>query len=170
MQVTHTTFLPLIRPRDGEPGDIVTDDFAAGLTLAYTFGPPYGERLVTTADLSTLGLGRCMLREQATSNLAAQLGRVRLHGGPHAFMLSFDGMESSLLAAGDALWEQLGASVSGELIVGVPARDVVVVTGSASAAGLDKARRTVDRVFFAGDENLLSDALLVWREGCWQQF
>ena len=44
----------------------------------------------------------------------------------------------------------------GELVVGVPARDVVVVTGSQSAPGLEKARRCVERVFFAGGENLLS--------------
>jgi hypothetical protein len=52
----------------------------------------------------------------------------------------------------------------------VPARDVVVVTGSQSKCGLDKAKRAVDRVFFAGDQHLLSRQLLVRRDGGWETF
>ena len=62
------------------------------------------------------------------------------------------------------------ASIPGELVVGVPARDVVIVTGSQSAPGLEKARRAVDRVFFAGDDNLLTRRLLVRRGGMWEPF
>ena len=49
----------------------------------------------------------------------------------------------------------------------VPARDVVIVTGRDSPAGLERAQRAVERVFFAGDENLLTDELLVRRDGVW---
>ena len=46
-------------------------------------------------------------------------------------MLSFEGLESSLLLATD-FWTRLQGAVPGELVVGVPARDVVIVTGSQS--------------------------------------
>ena len=59
---------------------------------------------------------------------------------------------------------------AGDLVVGVPARDVVIVTGSQSPSGLEKARRAVERVFFAGDQHLLSRELLVRRHGIWQVF
>jgi uncharacterized protein YtpQ (UPF0354 family) len=94
---------------------------------------------------------------------------VRVHGEPPALMLSFDGIESSLLLA-DRLWHRLATSVPGDLVVGVPARDVVVVTGSRSRQGLDKAKRAVDRVFFAGDQHLLTRELLVRRDGGWETF
>jgi hypothetical protein len=55
-------------------------------------------------------------------------------------------------------------------VVGVPARDVVIVTGSESRPGLEKARRAVDRVFFAGDRHLLTRRLLVRRRGVWEVF
>jgi hypothetical protein len=52
-------------------------------------------------------------------------------------------------------------------VVGVPARDVVVVTGSQSQEGLAKARSAVDRVFSAGDQYLLARTLLVRRDSRW---
>jgi uncharacterized protein YtpQ (UPF0354 family) len=147
----------------------VLDEFTAELAVAYSFGPPYGQRLVSWLDLDKLGLSRRVLRRRAADNLEAMLETVRVHGDPPALMLSFDGIESSLLLA-DHLWQQLATSVPGELVVGVPARDVVVVTGSQSRQGLDKAKRAVDRVFFAGDQHLLTRQLLVRRDGGWETF
>jgi uncharacterized protein YtpQ (UPF0354 family) len=173
VHVTSTTFLPLLAPAEedpyGDPASPVLDAFAGELAVAYSFGPPYGERLVNWLDLDQLGLSRRVLQRRATDNLDARLKTVRVHGGPPALMLSFDGIESSLLLA-DGLWTRLASSVPGELVVGVPARDVVVVTGSQSRPGLDKAKRTVDRVFFAGDQYLLTRQLLVRRDGGWETF
>jgi uncharacterized protein YtpQ (UPF0354 family) len=173
VQVTSTTFLPLLAPAEedpyGDPAAPVLDEFIAELAVAYSFGPPYGERLVSWLDLDRLGLSRRTLRRQAADNLDAMLEAVRVHGKPPALTLFFDGIESSLLLAGD-LWRRLADSVPGELVVGVPARDVVVVTGSQSKCGLDKAKRAVDRVFFASDQHLLSRQLLVRRDSGWETF
>jgi hypothetical protein len=84
-------------------------------------------------------------------------------------MLSFEGLESSLMLAND-FWARMEGSVPGELVVGVPARDVVVVTGSRSGPGLEKAKRCVERVFFAGGEALISRGLFVRRGGVWEPF
>jgi uncharacterized protein YtpQ (UPF0354 family) len=173
VQVTSTTFLPLLAPAHedpyGDPAAPVLDECTTDLAVGYSFGPPYGERLVNWLDLDRLGLARRVLRRRAADNLAAMLEMVRVHGQPPALMLSFDGIESSLLLA-DPLWKRLAAWVPGDLVVGVPARDVVIVTGSQSPPGLDKAKRTVDRVFFAGDQHLLTRELLVRRDGGWETF
>jgi hypothetical protein len=122
--VTGTTFLPLLAPAPedppGDPAGPVLDEFVDGLGVAYSFGPPYGDRLVSWLDLDRLSLSR-----------------------------------------------RLAASVAGDLVVGVPARDVVVVTGSQSQEGLAKARSAVDRVFSAGDQYLLARTLLVRRDSRW---
>jgi uncharacterized protein YtpQ (UPF0354 family) len=173
VHVTRTTFLPLLARAEedpyGDPAAPVLDEFMAELAVAYSFGPPYGQRLVSWLDLDRLGLSRRDLRHHATDNLEAALVGVRIRGEPPALMLSFDGIESSLLLA-DGLWPGLAATVPGDLVVGVPARDVVVVTGSQSKRGLDAAKRAVDRVFFAGDQYLLSRQLLVRREDGWEIF
>lgn len=173
MYVTSTTFLPVLAPAEedpyGDPAAPVFDEFTAELAVAYSFGPPYGQRLVSWLDLDKLGLSRRELRSRATENINGMLETVRVHRDPPALVLYFDGIESSLLLA-DSLWLELAARVPGELVVGVPARDVVVVTGSQSRQGLEKAKSAVERVFFAGDQHLLSRQLLVRRDGYWQAF
>jgi uncharacterized protein YtpQ (UPF0354 family) len=169
VQVTSTTFLPVLEAADdrcGDPAAPVLDAFAGELAVAYSFGPPWGERLVTWLDLDRLALSRRTLRRSAADNLDGRLDQVGIHGEPPALTLSFDGLESSLLLA-HALWDGLADRLPGEPVVGVPARDVVIVTGSLSAAGLDQARRAVDRVFFAGGGHLLTRDLLVRRRGTW---
>jgi len=171
VQVASTTFLPVLsRAADdpyGDPAAPVLDEFLGEVAVAYSFGPPYGERLVTWLDLDRLGLSRRVLRRSAADNLDALAGTAKVHGQPPALMLSFDGMESSLLLA-DVFWERM--RMPGDLVVGVPARDVVIVTGSQSPPGLEKVRRAVDRLYFAGDQYLLTRQLLVCRDGHWQPF
>jgi uncharacterized protein YtpQ (UPF0354 family) len=173
VQVTSTTFLPLLAVADedpyGDPAAPVLDEFVGDLAVAYSFGPPYGERLVSWRDLDHLALSRRVLRDRAAENLDAMLDTVRVHGQPPTLMLSFDGIESSLLLA-DRYWQRLSASVPGDIVVGVPARDVVIVTGTESEQGLDKARGAIDRVFFAGDQHLLSRQLLVRTGSGWRVF
>jgi uncharacterized protein YtpQ (UPF0354 family) len=164
-------FLPVLVAVNDDPyaEELLLDEFLGGLAVGYTTGPPFGSRLVTRRDLDRLGFGRRAVRREAMSSLDASLDRVQLHGQPPALMLSFEGLESSVLLA-DAYWDSLEQSVPGELVVGCPARDVVIVTGSESAPGLEKARRAVDRVFFAGDRHLLTRHLMVRRRGRWDVF
>jgi uncharacterized protein YtpQ (UPF0354 family) len=166
-----TTFLPVLVPIEDDRylDELPLDEFLGSLAVGYTVGPPFGERLVSWADLDRLGLSHRNLRRQAGAQLDASLDRVRIHGQPPALMLSFDGLESSVLLA-NAFWDSLEGSVPGELVVGVPARDVVIITGSQSMPGLEKARRAVDRVFFAGDQHLITRHLLVRRRGAWEPF
>ncbi len=145
------------------------DDAFAGLSVVYTFGPDFGRRVVTHADLGNLHMPPQGLRQAAHQHLEVLSSRAEFHGQPPALMLSFEGLESSLLLAND-FWARLAAAVPGELVVGVPARDVVVVTGSQSGPGLEKAKRCVERVFFAGGDNLISRGLLVRRGGTWEPF
>ncbi len=171
VQVTSTTLMPLLvhvqdpycRPEN------VLDEYFGDLFVAYSFGPPYGERLVTWRDLERMGMAPRILRRHAAANLDTRLADMQVHGQPPALMISFGGIESSLLLA-DELWGDLERAVPGELVIGVPARDVVIVTGSESRPGLAKARRAIDRVFFAGNQNhLLVRDLLVRRRGFWER-
>ncbi len=171
MQVTRATFIPLLAPAISDRVDpgVVRDEYCGDLTVVYTFGPQFGRRVVTHADLEQMELSPRVLRRSALDHLEVLSSRAEFHGQPPALMLSFEGLESSLLLAND-FWTRLQGAVPGELVVGAPARDVVIVTGSQSVPGLEKVRRCVDRVFFAGDEHLLSRGLLVRRGGAWEPF
>jgi uncharacterized protein YtpQ (UPF0354 family) len=145
----------------------VLDEFVGGLFVGYSFGPPFGRRLITWQDLERIEEPRRNLRKHAAANLDAKVSEVAVHGQPPALMLGFDGLASTLLLA-ESVWAGLADSVPGDLVVGVPARDVVIVTGSQSPPGMEKVRRAVNRVFFAGDRHLLTRDLLVRRRGVWE--
>ena len=171
MQVTRATFIPLLSPGNADrlDPDAVVDDFCADLSVIYTFGPQFGRRVVTHTDLGQMQLPVPHLRRSAFEHLEVLSSRAEFHGQPPALMLSFEGLESSLVLASD-FWTRLEGAVPGELVVGVPARDVVIVTGSQSGAGMEKVRRCVERVFFAGGDHPLSRSLLVRRGGAWEPF
>ncbi|HKT01691.1 MAG TPA: DUF1444 family protein [Rugosimonospora sp.] len=166
-----TRFLPvLVSVRDRAYDEMnVLDEYLDEVGVGYTVGPPYGERLVTWSDLDRIELPRRRLRREAMDNLETMSDAARIHGQPPALWLSFDGMESSLLLV-DEFWDDVSESIPGETVVGVPARDVVLITGSESRTGLAKAARAIDRVFYANRPNLLLRELLVWRDGQWQAF
>jgi uncharacterized protein YtpQ (UPF0354 family) len=171
VQLTPGTVLPVVtRAPDVMPDDLhapVLDEFVGGLFVGYSFGPPFGQRLITWQDLERIDVPRRVLARAAAHNLEARLGEAQVHGQPPAVMLGFDGLASSLLLA-DALWADLADAVPGDLVVGLPARDVVIVTGSESVPGLEKVRRAVNRVYFAGDRHLLTRDLLARRRGVWE--
>ena len=58
MQVTRATFIPLLAPANSDridPG-AVREEYFGDLTVVYTFGPQFGRRVVTHADLDQLQL------------------------------------------------------------------------------------------------------------------
>ena len=171
VQPTPGTVLPVVTRASDEPLDElhapVLDEFVGGLFVGYSFGPPFGRRLITWQDLERIEVPRRVLAREAAHNLEARLGEAQIHGQPPAVMLGFDGLASSLLLA-DALWADLADAVPGDLVVGLPARDAVIVTGSESGPGLEKVRRAVNRVYFAGDRHLLTRDLFVRRRGVWE--
>jgi uncharacterized protein YtpQ (UPF0354 family) len=132
-------------------------------------GRPHGERLLTWPDLARLRMSRRELRRRAAAVLDTALDRVRIHGQPPALMMSFEGIESSLILA-DELWDSLAGFVPGAIVIGAPARDVVIVTGSRSPSGLAKVRRAVDRMFLAGGPHLLRPGLMIRRNRGWEPF
>lgn len=176
MQVTPSAIIPILMPQEqatayppGDPEAPVVEEYYSDMAVAYSAGPPYGQRLVTNADLDMLGLGQRGLRRAAAANLQGQLDRVEIHGLPPVFTLSFDGLESTLLLS-DEVWNSLADQVDGETVIGAPARDVLFVTGSRSQPGLEKIHRACERIFFAGHDNLLSRHLMVRRNGGWELF
>lgn len=145
--------------------DLLFDDLAVG----YSMGRPYGNRLLRWPEFDRLDVSRRELRRRAASLLDSCAGQVGIHGQPPALMLSFEGIESSLILC-DPFWDSLAGCVPGAIVVGVPARDMVIVTGSRSPAGIAKARRAVERMFLAGGRNLLRPGLMIRRPDGWEPF
>jgi uncharacterized protein YtpQ (UPF0354 family) len=171
MQVMNATFMPVVVSvsdpayNDRHVFDVLFDDLVVG----YSMGRPHGDRLMTWADFGRLELPRRELRRRAADHLDRSIRGLAIHGQPPALMPSFDGIESSLLLADD-FWDSLEGAVPGAIVIGLPARDAMIITGSRSPSGLAKVRRAIDRMFLAGNRHLLTPDMLVRNRGVWQRF
>jgi uncharacterized protein YtpQ (UPF0354 family) len=171
MQVMNATFMPVVvSVADPAYSDRhVFDALFGDLVVGYSMGRPHGDRLMTWADFDRLEMPRRELRRRAADFLDWSIRGLAIHGQPPALMPSFDGVESSLLLADD-FWDSLEGSVPGSIVVGVPARDAMIITGSRSPSGLAKVRRAVDRMFLAGNRHLVTPHMLIRTGGVWQIF
>ena len=76
--------------------------------------------------------------------------------------------EASLLAVPD-FWSKGQFKVDGEIVVAIPARDHLLITGSRNAEGLAKLREVAARV--AQDiPQRITDTLFVFRDGRFVEF
>ncbi|SEF55975.1 hypothetical protein SAMN05421819_0417 [Bryocella elongata] len=75
----------------------------------------------------------------------------------------------SSVVAMDFLWDQVGALVEGDVVLGVPARDTLLFCGANDRAGIAELRAEVDYVIKNG-HHLVSDTLLRRVNGQWQVF
>lgn len=168
VQVTTDHIVPVLALHYGRRTSTVVHAFVPGVGITYapvdSPDTPLG-----WADLHQLGLDERTLHRLAFGNLHAMIDTASLHGSPPALMASFHGIESSLLLA-DVFWTELVPDLPGTPVVAVPARDVLVITGSESPAGLDKAHRCVERVMFANPHNSLLSGLLERRGNRWYVF
>ena len=102
-------------------------------------------------------------------NLPKVISRIEKHGnGPWHVLRAGNCYEASLLLI-DGLWDQLGQTVTGDIVVVVPSRTLVLFTGSESAEGIEALRQRADEVFKSGDHPV-SRTLLRRSPGQWQAF
>jgi uncharacterized protein YtpQ (UPF0354 family) len=126
-------------------------------------------RYLHRSEVSSLGLEPKALRARAVKNLQGMLPKIVQHGGPGIYMVTAGGtFEASLLLL-DHLWSENEFSVKGELVVAVPSRDLLLVTGSQDADALSRVRKTVGRTVEKGGY-CITAKLFVRRGGEWVVF
>ncbi len=144
------------------------------LIILYAEDMQHSIRYLSNEDLDQLGVDRAGLREMAVENLGRLLPRMEARGRDGAYMLIADGThEASLLLFDDIwtgeIWRTGSLPVTGELVIAVPARSMLLVTGSQDAAGLAMTREVADDVA-ANDPYAVTNQLFVYRDGRFQPF
>jgi uncharacterized protein YtpQ (UPF0354 family) len=157
--------------RAGGAGDVsrvdeVSEDYNGALTIFYAEDRERGIAYLTADELARAGLKRAELRALAVRNLKGLLSAIELEGGNGLYMITAGGDYEASLILVDDLWtgESIAPKVKGEVVIAVPARDLVLVTGSQDPAGLQKLRDLARKVMKEGTYTL-TDQLFVWRGG-----
>ena len=188
----HTLIVPVMKarvpvdlrldfppPPDEEP---IREPLIADLYLTYAFDLPEQEagsgrrqsEYVTRRYCAQTGLLPEALRQQSTANLRTRRPDLGFTWYPDAKAVSVSlggDLESGLLLD-DAMMEKLAQDVEGDVVVAVPARNVLVATGTGHPDGLVKLRWIIDQVWSGIEERtlLLTRELLVRRQARWELY
>jgi hypothetical protein len=192
IEARHTLIVPVMKahvpvdlqlefpiPLGEEP---IREPFVADLYLAYAFDLPVQEadagrrhgQYVTRRYCAETGLLPEALRQQSTANLRTRRPDLGFTWYPDAKAVSVSlggGLEAGLLLD-DTMMEKLAQDVDGDVVVAVPARNVLVATGTGHPDGLAKLRWIVDQVWSGIEERalLLTRDLLVRRQAGWESY
>lgn len=129
-----------------ETSAYVVEDLNREFVVLYAEDSPRNIRYLTPKDLEKLAI-RKDLRASALANLQRLLPKIEVHGGNGYYMVSAGGdYEASLLLL-DSFWRDDRFKVKGAIVVAVPARGTLLVTGADDRSGLAKTRDMVRRVF-----------------------
>ena len=142
----------LKQAKAGDAHPIVTEPINEDLFAVYVFDTEESMRLVMKSDLAERKLEEKELRAIAVKNLSGyfdakkvSIVRVEDVGDAKIFLVALDeNYEASILLL-DQYWNRKSFDVTGELVVFVPARNVVIVTGSEDKEGLRIARYLAEK-------------------------
>ena len=154
-----------------QPGaaKIYHEPYVADLVIAYAEDSPTRLRFLLPDEVESLGLAPAELRRRAVENLLRILPPLRRDGEAPVFMVVADGnFEASILLV-DEFWEAQATAVPGDLVAAVPARDILIFTGTAVPEGVDVLERAVRAVHDQG-AYLVTERLLVRRNGAWTPY
>ena len=137
------------------------------LVIVYAEDDPTRMSYLTTQD--DIGVSREELRALAVDNLRRMLPKIEMRSNGEVLLISAGGdYETSLLLI-DEIWSGGQVKVNGDIVVAVPARDVLLVTGSRNPAGVKQLRELAAK-FAAEGPYGLTDTLFVYRNGQFAKF
>jgi uncharacterized protein YtpQ (UPF0354 family) len=147
----------------------VYEDFSPDLVIVYAEDSPRNIRYLTPKDLEHAKIERRELRQLAFENLERLLPKIERHGTNGLYMITAGGdYEASLLLI-DSIWSGGQLAVKGDIVVAIPTRDMLLVTGSEDSQGIEKMKSIVQEASNGGSYRL-TPKLFVYRSGKFEEF
>lgn len=144
----------------------LTEPFNDELAIVYAEDRPQLVRYLTTRD--DVG-DRAKLRALALDNLRRVIPKIEMEGNSSgSFIIHAGGSYEASLLLVDDLWSSGQIKVDGDIVVAVPSREALLVTGSHNQASIRLLRSAA--VKLAAGPYALTSALFVYRGGKFVRF
>jgi len=163
-KVDRARIVPVIWTKGAARSDFLVDPLNDELVVIYAEDNGKEMRMLMATDLEPAAIKRDELRALAVANLRTVVPQVRLHQGNEYSMFTAGGTyESSLLLTPQVLTAS-NVKVEGDIVLAVPARNLLFVTGTRTPGGVAKLREVAGRAM-RESPNRLTDTLFVLRGG-----
>jgi len=171
-RIKNERYLDALETHPLGPGDMpVYERFVGDALIAYAIDFPGFFRMMAARDLIDLDMRLDEVRAQAIANLASKISEPRAEPvSPGVWMLVTGGTLEACLLLLDEVWDRYAETIPGELVIAVPTREIVLMTGSNSAEGLDSVREAIDEAQRRESIHQVTRNLLVRRGGRWEIF
>lgn len=143
----------------------VHEGYNEELVICYAEDSEKGIRYLQDKDVEEARIAPGELRALAVSNLKRLLADVKAQGGEGLYMFTADGTYESSLILFDELWADGRLEVRGEIVIAVPSRELLLVTGTGNEEGMARSREVAEEVHREGAPYRLSKSLFVYRRG-----
>lgn len=141
--LTRTNVMPVVKPQsyldmllENNLNDAVYDEFIEGLYVQYVLDTPSAIRPIHESELEEAGIARDELLSLSLQNLMSILPSPYFESYEGITTISVDGMYESSLLLFD-FNDVANFDVDGDVIVGVPSRDMLFVAGSNDATAIE---------------------------------
>ena len=148
---------------------LVREHLAGDIWVVYGLDLPTSMKTIGESVLQELGLKPHELRPLACENLRRILPEIQHHGTRPWYLITAGGDYVASILLLDEIWENWEESIDGDIVVAVPSRDVLLVTGSRSKEGLQAVRQKARHIEQTGD-HVISQTLLRRTAGKWKVF
>ena len=100
------------------------------LLVCYVFDRENSMMYLSERDFMALELSTEALRQRALENLSKIIPEIRIHDYDGYYMVEADGNYESSLILVNSIWNTKNFPVEGHIVVAIPSRDLLIVTGS----------------------------------------
>lgn len=100
------------------------------LIILYAEDTEYNVRYLNETDIDTLQIGKDTLQHFAFGNLRKILPEVEIVGANGNFSIVAGGIYETSLILSNSMWNKTNFPVDGDIVIVIPTRDMVYVTGS----------------------------------------
>jgi uncharacterized protein YtpQ (UPF0354 family) len=167
--VKDQQFVDAVRKKIGEKTPKIWRPLAGDLWIVYVWDQPHGMQFLTNDDPDRHGLSAQTLHERAVANYLKARPLVEVDNAEGVLIArTHDNYDASLLLD-DAFWRQMGGKIRGDVLVCVPTRDVVLISGTGEDGGLARLRLAAKKIMEGGD-HLVSATVLRRHGGKWEVF
>jgi uncharacterized protein YtpQ (UPF0354 family) len=149
--------------------DSVFEKYNDQLIIAYAEDTGNDIKYLTPDDLKSLGIKPGSLRQLAIRNLDALLTSIKRKDGGGFYMIIAGGnYEASIVLLNDFLTKE-NFPVDGDIVVAIPNRDMLLITGSNNTAGISKIKALANNIFTTGNYKL-SNYLYRWNGNIFEKY
>ncbi len=148
---------------DGKAFPFFYEKYNDDLIILYAEDFPDRITIPERDKIESLNITTDSLRALAIENLKSKLPSIERIGNKNFIGLVVGGNYEASLILFDELWTKDNFQVDGEIIIGVPARDLLMITGSNNTNGINRIKETIKEVQETGD-HVISKHLFIRKD------